>query len=140
MRNTRLVVDENVPKEVVDFLKTLSFREVYWIAEHKRGLSDPEVWRLAIIRSALLITGDLGFLKQLTQLEILQGPAVLEYATRGFSKSELQDPRVMGGLLSWYFQNGHHRNKEHVSLFVQGKETSRRKLWQYEDARRRRLP
>jgi predicted nuclease of predicted toxin-antitoxin system len=59
----KLVVDENVPKQVVDMLKGLELKEVYWISEHKAGISDPEIWLLAAGRQYYLLSGDIRFFK-----------------------------------------------------------------------------
>ena len=37
---TRLVADENVPREIIDLLKDMGFKEVYWILEKRPGISD----------------------------------------------------------------------------------------------------
>jgi len=133
-----VVVDENVPREVVESLRDLGLKEVYWIAEHKSGISDPEVWEIATARRALLITGDLRVLPQLDETDILHGPDVLEYSTKGFSKNELQDPKVMKTLVGWFFLNGHHQGKQHAKILVEGTVSTRRQLWHREKERRRR--
>jgi len=135
---TRVVVDENVPKGVVDALKMLGFKEEYWVPEHKSGIPDTAVWRIALAKRAVLLTGDTGFMPQLSQDEILNGPDVLEYATKGFDRNELQDPIIMRHLVLWFFQKGHHVGKEHARIHVEGATRSRRQLWQYEKLRRER--
>ena len=79
---TRLVADENVPREVIDLLRGMGFKEVFWILEKRPGISDPEVWRLAASKNALLLTGDIGYLSQLDQPEVLNGPNVIELYPR----------------------------------------------------------
>ena len=135
---TRLVADENVPREVIDLLRGMGFKEVFWILEKRPGISDPEVWRLAASKNALLLTGDIGHLSQLDQPEVLNGPNVIEYSTRGFARNELQDPELMKMLLSWLFQNAHHEDKEYLRLFIDGRVRTRRQLWHEENQRRRR--
>jgi hypothetical protein len=133
----RIVADENIPKEVVEFLRQLGCKEVYWIAEKKKGIPDPEVWKIAISRSAILLTGDLRVIPQLDEADVLNGPALIEYSTRGFAKSELQDPAVMRMLVGWLFQNNHYADREHVHLHVDGTVGTRRKIWQEEKLRRK---
>jgi len=140
LQYTRIVADENVPKEVVDALKAMGLREVYWIAERRPGMADPDVWRLAAAKQALLLTGDVCFLPQLNERDVLDGPDVVEYSTNGFTKNELQDPLVMGFLVDWFFRNEHHASYEHVRILVEGRVRTRRQVWQYEKARRRGLP
>lgn len=135
---TRLVADENVPREVIDLLKDMGFKEVYWILEKRPGISDPEVWRLAAGRNAVLLTGDIGYMSQLGQADILNGPNIVEYATRGFAKNELQDPELMKVFLNWLFRNGHHEGREHLELRIDGRVRTRRQLWGEENRRRRR--
>ena len=136
---TRIVADENVPKEVVENLRALGCKEVYWISEKKSGISDPEVWRIATEKGAVLITGDLRFLPQLDENAYLNGPNVVEYAANGFGKSELKDPHVMTFLVRWIFENGHHSAGEHVRLSVDGIARTRRQMWGPEKARRKKL-
>ncbi len=138
LQYTRLVVDENVPWEVVEKLRGMGFKEVYSVSESKPGISDPEVWRLAAAKQALLITGDVGFVPQLQEREYLTGPTVLEYTANGFGKHELQDPNVMTFLITWIFENGHHEVGEHVRLTVEGTGRTRRQMWGPEKAKRRR--
>lgn len=135
---TRVVADENVPQEVVDLLNRMGFKEVYSIADRKAGVPDTEVWRIATEKQAVLITGDVGFLPQLTENQVLYGPDVLEYSTRGFSKSELQDARVMSFFVEWLFSNDYHHGHEHVKLLVDGAVRTRRQLWGHEKRRRKR--
>ena len=133
---TRIVVDENVPREVVDMLRTLGFKEVYWISEHRAGISDPEVWSLAASRQAYLLSGDIRYFKQLDENQTLGGPDMLEFSTRGFDKNELQDPTVIRPLIQWFFQNEHHRGKEVASIRIEGSVRTRRRVWQQEKAHR----
>jgi len=135
---SRVVADENVPREVVERLRELGCKEVFWISESGPGISDPEVWRLASAKQALLLTGDMRFLPQLQENEYLNGPPVVEYSANGFSKSELQDPRVATFLICWVFENGHHGAGEHVRLTVEGIARTRRQIWGPEKARRKR--
>jgi Domain of unknown function (DUF5615) len=135
---TRIVVDENVPKEVVEWLKKMDFKEVYWILEKCPGITDPEVWRRAVVKKAVLLTGDIRYLPQLEQSDVLNGPDVIEYSTKGFDKSELQDPELMRLLLDWFFQNGHYLNKEHVKISINGHVQTRRQIWNEEQSRRKR--
>ncbi len=135
LRFTRLVVDENVPKEVVDSLNSLGFKEVHWIGDKNKGATDPDVWRIATKKNAILITGDLGFIPQMGQAEVLYGPVVVEYSTRGFSKNELKNAEIMGAIIRWFFRNGHHEDKEHVRIHVEGKLGTRRRLWQQAKAK-----
>jgi hypothetical protein len=136
----RIVADENVPREVVESLRALkpTPKEVYWIAESKPGIKDPEVWSLAANKQAVLITRDLGFLKQLGQNDILYGPSVIEYSTEGISKDELRDPAIMQALLIWFFHNRQYEGREHVRIHLSGTEATRLRLWQLEKARRKR--
>ena len=136
LRFTRIVVDENVPREVVDMLRRLGFKDVYWIPEHRAGMGDREIWLLAASRKAYLLVSDIGYFKQLDENETLNGPDVLEYSTKGFAKSELQDPVVMRMLVEWFFMNEHHSGKQYASIRVEGTVKSRRQVWQYEKARR----
>jgi hypothetical protein len=135
---TRIVADENVPREVVHRLRDVGCKEVYWISESKPGISDPEVWRLAAAKQAILLTGDIRFLPQLEEGDYLSGPPVVEYAANGFNKSELQDPSVMTFLVSWIFENGHHMGGDHVRLLVDGIARTRKQMWGQEKARRKR--
>lgn len=135
---TNVVADENVPKEVVDHLKGMGLKEVYWILEKKYGIYDPEVWNLAASKKAVLLTGDLGFLSQLNKKDVLEGPEVIEYSTRGFTKNELPDPTVMRGVIKWVFRNGHHREYDHIRVHVDGTVRTRHQLWGDEKARRKR--
>ena len=128
----RIVADENIPREVVESLRHLGCKEVYWIAEKRAGISDPEVWRLAISRSAILLTGDLRVIPQLDEGDVLNSPDLIEYSTNGFTKSELQDPELMRMLLRWLFQNGHYEAQEHIHLHIEGSVGTRRKIWQEE--------
>lgn len=134
---TRIVADENVPREVVQNLRELGCQEVYWISESRSGISDPEVWRLAAAKRAILLTGDIRFLPQLDEGTYLHGPSVVEYAANGFNKSELQDPSLMKFLVRWIFENGHHEGGEHVQLIINGVARTRRQMWGPEKARRR---
>ena len=136
LKFTRIVADENVPKEVVEMLKTLDFKEVYWVSEHRPGITDPQVWSLAAQKGAILLTGDLGFMAQLTRDEFVNGPNVVEYYTDGFSKSELQDPAIMAWLIEWLFKHEHHRDKEHTRLFLKG--TGRERLHSWNEVMRAR--
>lgn len=135
---TRIVADENVPKEVVDSLRALHPKEVYWIAESKPGITDPEVWRIAASKAAILVTRDLGFLKQLDQNDILYGPSVVEYLTEGLNKDELKDPVVMKALVCWFFEKRHYEGRESVKIHIIGTENTRLRLWQLEKVRRKR--
>lgn len=135
---TRVVADENVPREIVDLLKLMGFKEVYWISERKAGISDIEVWRIATEKEAVLLTGDVGFLPQLTENQVVYGPRVLEYSTRGFTKNELQDTRVISFFVDWIFTNGHYEVHEYMTLLVDGSARTRRQVWLQEQARRRR--
>jgi hypothetical protein len=74
---------------------------VYWIAENIKGISDPEVWSLAASRAAILLTSDLRVIPQLKEGDVLNGPDLIEYSTKGFTKSELQDPVLMRTVLGW---------------------------------------
>jgi hypothetical protein len=116
----------------------MGFKEVYWILEKCPGISDPEVWRRAVAKKAVLLTGDIGYLSQLEQYDVLNGPDVIEYSTSGFDKNELQDPELMRLLLDWLFQNGHCQDKEHVQLSISGRVRTRRQIWQGEKSRRKR--
>jgi predicted nuclease of predicted toxin-antitoxin system len=87
---TRIVVDENVPREVVEWLKKMDFKEVYWILEKCPGISDPEVWHRAPVKKAVLLTGDIGYLSQLEQSDVLNGPDVIEYSTSGFGNTAVR--------------------------------------------------
>ena len=138
LKFTRIVADENVPNEVVKRLRAMGCKEVYWILESKPGISDPEVWRLAAAKQAVLLTGDIRFLPQLEENEYLTGPNVVEYAANGFNKSELHDPEVMKFLVTWMFENGHHAGGEHVRLVVDGTVRTRRQMWGPEKARKKR--
>ena len=138
LKFTRIVADENIPKEVVDSLRALQPKEVYWIAENKPGISDPEVWRFAASKQAILVTGDLGFLKQLGQNDILYGPSVVEYSTHGLNKDELKDPLVMKAIVCWFFEKHHYEGREHVKIHIVGTETTRLQLWAVEKLRRKR--
>lgn len=133
---TRVVVDENVPKELVVMLKRLGFKEVYWILAHKPGISDREVWLLAAGRQSYLVSGVIGFFKQLDEGETLNGPDMLEFSTSGFAKNELQDARVMSMIIEWFFRNEHHSGNEVTSLRIEGTVKTRRRVWQHEKARR----
>jgi len=135
---TRVVADENVPKEVVELLKGMDFKEVYWILERKPGISDTDVWRIATEKTAVLITGDLRLLPQLAENQVIYGPDILEYSTKGFTKNELQDAQVMSFLMKWIFSNGHNRGREHLKLRIEGTVKTRRQLWGQERLRRRR--
>jgi hypothetical protein len=135
---TRVVADENVPKEVVELLKGMDFKEVYWILERKPGISDTDVWRIATEKTAVLITGDLRLLPQLAENQVIYGPDILEYSTKGFTKNELQDAQVMSFLMKWIFSNGHHRGREHLKLRIEGTVKTRRQLRGQERLRRRR--
>lgn len=132
---TKVVVDENVPKEVVDCLKGLGFKEVWWVPEHRAGMTDPEVWRKASEKEAILLTGDLGFVAQLQRQEAAEGPVVIEYLTEGFQRDELRNPSLMRFLVEWIFQNGHHREKEITRLHVRGTVRSRLQVWNEEKQR-----
>jgi hypothetical protein len=134
---TRIVADENIPKEVVEHLKTLGFKEVYWIAEKKSGILDPEVWRIATEKQAILITRDKGFLPQLSENQVLYGPDVVEYWAQGFSKDELRDASLLSFFLDWIFTKGHHMKQEHLKLSIAGQTSSRKELWGREKRRRR---
>lgn len=133
---TRIVVDENVPREVVDMLKRLGFKDVYWVPEHRQGMGDREIWLLAASRQAYLLVGDIGYFKQLDENETLNGPDMLEYSTNGFAKSELQDPTVMRMLVEWFFTNGHHTGKQYARIRIEGSVKTRRQVWQREKAHR----
>jgi predicted nuclease of predicted toxin-antitoxin system len=133
----RIVADENIPKEVVESLRALRPKEVYWIAENKPGISDPEVWRIATTKGAVLITRDLGFLSQLSQNEVLFGPSVVEYSTDGLTRDELRDPAVMKALVCWFFERGHYDGREHVKIHISGTQKTRQQLWQFEKLRRK---
>lgn len=134
---TRIVADENVPKEVVENLRAAGCKEVYWISESKSGISDPDVWRLAAAKRAVLLTGDVRFLPQLSESEYLNGPDVVEYSANGFDKAELQDPRVMTFIVQWVFTNNHHSKREHLKIAVDGAARTRRQMWGPEKARRK---
>ena len=77
-------------------------------------------------------------MSQLHQPEVLNGPNVIEYSTRGFARNELQDPELMKMLLGWLFQNAHHEDKEYLRLFIDGRVRTHRQLWHEENQRRRR--
>ena len=134
---TRIVADENVPKEVVDHLKGMEFKEVYWILEKKSGISDPDVWNLAASKGAVLLTDDLGFVSQLNEKDILEGPELVEYSTRGFTNHELRDPRVMRGMIEWIFMKEHPGVYDHIKIHVEGSVKSKKQRWGEEKARRR---
>ena len=138
LKFTRIVVDENIPRDVVEMLRSLSFKEVYWISEHRAGLTDPEVWNTAIRKGAVLLTGDLGFIAQLSKPAAENGPDVLEFSTDGFGKDELRDPNVMSLLVKWFFEYGHHNGKEHTHLHVKGTVRERIESWRIEKRRRER--
>jgi len=134
----RIVADENIPKEVVELLRELGCKEVYWIAEKKKGITDPEVWRLAASKEAILITGDLRVVPQLEERDVMEGPDLVEYSTKGLAKSELQDPVVMKALVGWLFQNGHYEGHQHVKIHIEGTVSTRLRIWQREKLRRKR--
>lgn len=134
----RIVVDENIAKEVVDSLKGLGFKEVYWILEKRPGITDPEVWRLAASKEAILVTGDVGVIAQLEEGDVLYGPLLVEYSTAGFTKNELQDPVLMKTFVTWLFENGHHEGCEHIVIRVEGTVSTRLQTWQREKYRRKR--
>ncbi len=134
----RIVADENVPKQVVEVLRQLGCKEVYWIAEKKRGIPDPEVWRIAISRAAILLTGDLKVIPQLDEADVLNGPDLIEYSTTGFTNDELQDPLVMTAVVRWLFEKGHYSDQEHIRVHIEGSMGTRLKIWQKEKLRRKR--
>ena len=134
---TRVVVDENVPKEVVDCLINLGAKEVYWIAEKKAGITDPEVWRIATEKEAVLITRDKGFLQQLKENQILYGPILIEYWTDGFSKDELRDNGLMAYMIEWLIRKAEVLKREHLKLSIKGVVSTRRQLWGQEKVRRK---
>lgn len=134
---TRIVADENIPKEIVQMLRDLGCKEVYWISEKTPGISDREVWRLAASKEAILVTRDVGFALQLSETELLQGPDVVEYSTIGFTKEELQDPAVMKALIRWLLENGYHEDREHIRIHIEGTVSTRRQIWQREKHRRK---
>jgi len=133
-----VVADENIPREVVESLRGLGFREVYSISENKPGIPDTQVWQIATRKQAILLTGDLGFLHQLREAEVLGGPEVIEYKVGGFDRDELKDPNVMRFMMEWVFRNRHHEVAEYLSLKVEGKAKTRRQAWSAEKQRRRR--
>jgi predicted nuclease of predicted toxin-antitoxin system len=134
---TRIVVDENIPKEIVDMLKGLGFKEVYWILEKRPGATDPEVWNLAASKRALLLTGDVGFIAQLDKTEIVNGPSVVQYSANGFSKNELHDPKVMNAMLDWLFRNDHHpEDGNYMILLLHGELKTLHQMWDKEKRRR----
>lgn len=135
---SNVVADENIPREVVDSLRGLGFKEVYSISESKPGIPDTQVWQIAARKQAILLTADLGFLHQLREAEIVGGPSVIEYKVTGFARDELKDPKVMRFLMEWIFRNRHHEVGEHLSLKVEGRAKTRRQAWSAEKNRRRR--
>jgi hypothetical protein len=101
-------------------------------------MSHAKLWRwlLAADRQSYLLAGDIGYFKQLDENDTLNGPDMLEYSTKGFTKNELQDPMVMRMLIEWFFKNEHHRDKEYVSIRIDGTVKTRRRVWQQEKTRR----
>ena len=57
----KILVDENIPRMTVEGLRELKHdvRDIRGSSE--QGLSDPDLWRIAIAESRLLITTDKGF-------------------------------------------------------------------------------
>ncbi|MCH8853316.1 MAG: DUF5615 family PIN-like protein [Planctomycetes bacterium] len=138
LRFVRVVADENIPHEVVESLRKLGLKEVFSISDSKRGITDAQVWQIATTKQAILITGDLGFLPQLRETQVINGPDVIEYRVTGFARDELKDPRVMEFLMNWLFRNNHHSVGDHLTLRVDGKARSKRQVWGIEKQRRRR--
>ncbi|MBN2105768.1 DUF5615 family PIN-like protein [bacterium] len=56
----KLLLDENVPRSVFDFLKENHF-DILWIRESNRGISDEAVIQLAVKDSRIIITYDKDF-------------------------------------------------------------------------------
>lgn len=135
---TTIVVDENVPRQVVEHLKTMGFKHVLWIAETRGGQSDPEVWQYAAGKQALLVTGDRGFAPQLSTTQIMNGPKVVCFSTKGIRNNELQDPEVMRMVLDWLFRHNHHNIDEWHTIQVQGDCCTRRNMAQQAEAKARR--
>lgn len=57
----RILVDENIPKMTVEGLRAMGhdLKDVRGTSE--RGLSDPDLWNIALAEARLLITTDKGF-------------------------------------------------------------------------------
>lgn len=136
-----IVADENVPKPLVDHLRTLGFKKVEYIQENQSGISDPEVWNYAASIKAVLITFDFGFVKQLSKEEIIDGPRVIVYGAVGFSKKpELRDAVITNWIFEWLFRKRYDLVDEYLSINLKGKRDSKRQLWGKEKQRRKRSP
>ena len=138
LKYTSIVADENIPSEVVNALRGLG-ADVYAISERRKGLKDPEVWRIAMQKGAVLLTRDKGYLPQLTLEEIMYGPGVVEYATRGLTKeNELSAAYIMQHVIGWLFQTGNHRAHEYIRVALEGITQTKRQLHGQEKGRRKR--
>jgi len=125
---SRVAADENVPKEVVDYLRSLRLEKVYWISEASAGITDSDVWKYAWQKRAILITCDQGFVQQLEPCDFLNGPPLLLYSAEGFDKDELKDPSVMQFIVGWLFRNDHHNDREFLRIRLKGTAQTKRQL------------
>lgn len=57
----RFLVDENVFSQVASLLEAYGHDVVHIGQSQWRGVSDPEVWQLAVSMGRVLVTGDLDF-------------------------------------------------------------------------------
>jgi len=56
----RLLADENIGLEVVEFLRSLG-HNVSSVIEEFRGISDPDVLKIALKQNRVIITSDTDF-------------------------------------------------------------------------------
>ncbi|MBC8179945.1 DUF5615 family PIN-like protein [candidate division KSB1 bacterium] len=56
----KLLIDENAPRTLVEYLKKENF-DLIWIREYHRGLADEEIVRLSKIEDRIIITFDKDF-------------------------------------------------------------------------------
>ena len=56
----RLILDENVPKTIVEVLRNCSY-DLLWIREYCRGMADEEIVRLSMSDNRVILTFDKDF-------------------------------------------------------------------------------
>jgi len=57
----KILVDENIPRMTVEYLRALGYDVKDVRGTSKQGLPDPDLWKAAILEGRLLITTDKGF-------------------------------------------------------------------------------
>lgn len=94
----RLLTDENIGLEVVEFLR-FQGHDVSSVIEESRGISDPEVLKIALKENRLIITSDTDFGELVYHQKLPHKGIVL---LRLVDETNANKIKVLSGLLKTY--------------------------------------